>query len=458
MLVLFGLLGHNCDKQGGFMAETTALMVGNGGREHALSMELAGAVDVLWYTGANAGMEALPNAQMVPEGVSLKDVATVARFAAEQKIDLTVVGPEQPLVDGLSNHIRESGLTVFGPSQEASILESSKYAARMFMAEHDIAMPEVTFIPDATEFNPAMLPQDVSTIVIKADGLAGGKGVVLPDTREQAIQVITEMLAGQSYGGAGKDGVLIEQRCHGPEVSMFVLTDGENLHVLPFTQDHKRLEDGDKGPNTGGMGAYLMPDDMLSPRQREKLEQIAHQSVEGMRHDGVPYRGVLYVGAMLAEEYDDDPVVIEYNVRFGDPETQVLAHLMGENTFDILRSTDDRLREDLLGSGKLLGQHALTVCLAAEGYPGTPITDREIYGVDDRYAGVTIHHGGTKRADGAVYTTGGRVLYVTGRGNTLDEAASQAYDAIDVGGIGGGVHFLGMQNRTDIGWQARTTA
>lgn len=446
------------------MSETSALLVGSGGREHAIALGVAGSVDTLWYTGINAGIEAIPNAHSVPEGVGLKDVRTLSSFAVDQGVDLTIIGPEQPLVDGLSNYVRESGLVVFGPSQEASILESSKYAARAFMADHDIAMPEVKFIDDISNFDLndfSLLPEDVTKIVLKADGLAGGKGVVLPETREEAIRVIREMLSGQAFDGAGKDGVLIEQRCHGPEVSMFVVTDGENFSVLPFTQDHKRLENGDKGPNTGGMGAYLLPEDALTSRQREKLHEIAQQTIEGMQQDGIPYKGMLYVGAMLAEEYDNDPVVIEYNVRGGDPETQVLAHLLGENTFDILASTDTvgGLRQDLLTPAKMTGELALTICLAAEGYPEPQYAKgREIFGVDDEYEGVTIHHGGTKRENGIVYSTGGRVLYVTGKGKTIDEAATRAEAAIDVGGIGGGVHFLGMQNRNDIGHWVREKA
>lgn len=435
------------------MGETIALLVGAGGREHAIAEQLAPAVDRLLYIGQNAGIAQLPNAHQAPEGVDAGDLAE------HLQPDLTVIGPEKPLVEGLSDRLRDSGLNVFGPSQEAAQLEGSKLYARQFMARHDIASPEWTFAGDTAAYTlftntPHRLQKP--DYAFKADGLAGGKGVVLPEAWDEADEAALGMLSGQLFDGAGKDGILIEQRCHGPEVSMFVLSDGTNFRVLPFTQDHKRLLDSDQGPNTGGMGAYLMQPGQLTFSQEEKLHEIARQSIEGMAAEGIPYRGVLYVGTMMAEEYDGDPVVIEYNVRFGDPEAQVLMHLLGEDTFDILRSTDDTLRDDLLTSSRLLGQQALTVCLAAEGYPDSPKKGDDIYGLDETYVGVTTHHGGTKTVEQGVVTNGGRVLYITGRGETLDEAAAHAYDVIDPGGIGGGVHFPGMQYRTDIGWQART--
>jgi phosphoribosylamine--glycine ligase len=438
------------------MGETIALVVGNGGREHAIAEQLALGVDRLIYTGTNAGIEPMPNAHQAPDGVDVGDLAE------HLQPDLTVIGPEKPLVDGLSNQLREAGLTVFGPSQEAAQLEGSKLYARQFMQRHGIAAPGWQFASNLTEY--MLYTHNIQSRgphpnkVLKADGLAGGKGVVLPENWLEADELAKGMLSGELFDGAGKDGILIEERCHGPEVSMFVLSDGTNFRVLPFTQDHKRLGDGDTGPNTGGMGAYLMQPGQLTAVQEEKLHEIARQSIEGMAAEGIPYKGVLYVGTMMAEERDGDPVVIEYNVRFGDPEAQVLMHLLGEDTFDILRSTDGVLRDDLLSSSKLLGQQALTYCLAADGYPVSPRKGDAIYGLDRDYDGVTIHHGGTKRVQGSVLTNGGRVLYVTGRGETLQQAATRAKAAIDPSGIEGGVHFLGMQYRSDIGYQALGTA
>ncbi len=432
------------------MGETTALIVGGGGREHAIAEQIAPTVDRLFYMGENVGIGQLPNAHRAPSGVEAGDLA------AHIMPSLTIIGPEQPLVDGLSDQLREHGLTVFGPSQRAAELEASKYFGRVFAESHDIPTPRFDLATTAEEYIAATRQYGAATeFVLKADGLAGGKGVVLPETWEEAADVAQGMLEHGMFDGAGEDGLLVEERLHGPEVSMFVLSDGTNFRVLPFTQDHKRLGDGDIGPNTGGMGAYMMQPGQLSVRQEEKLHEIARQSIEGMAEDGTPYRGVLYVGTMMAEERDGDPVVIEYNVRFGDPEAQVLMHLTGEDTFDILRSTDGTLREDLLSSSKLLGQQALTHCIAADGYPENPRKGDDIYGLERVYDGVTIHHGGTKRReDGSVVTNGGRVLYVTGRGDTLEQAAARAKAAIDPSGIEGGVHFLGMQYRSDIGWQA----
>ena len=435
------------------MGETTALLVGAGGREHAIAEQISGAVDHLFYIGTNAGIEQLPNAHQAPEGVEAGDLAE------HLCPDLTIIGPEKPLVEGLSDRLREAGLTVFGPSQAAAELEGSKYVGRVFAEQHDILTPWFDLVTTLDEYRSAIAKYvSAADWALKADGLASGKGVVLPESREESDHVARGMLEEGIFDGAGMDGFLVEQRCHGPEVSMFVLSDGTNFRVLPFTQDHKRLLDNDEGPNTGGMGAYLMQPGQLTNRQEEKLYEIARQSIEGMAAEGMPYKGVLYVGTMMAEEYDGDPVVIEYNVRFGDPEAQVLMHLLGEDTFDILRSTDGKLRDDLLTGSRLLGHQALTVCIAADGYPDNPQKGDDIYGLDKTYEGVTIHHGGTKKLGQTVVTNGGRVLYVTGRGETLDQAAAQAYDAIDPGGIGDGVHFLGMQYRTDIGWQARTAA
>lgn len=441
------------------MTKTTALIVGNGGREHAIAEQVAGAVDTLFVTGTNAGIEAIPNAVSVPSTVDPGD------FAVAERVDLTIIGPEQPLVNGLSDQLREAGRRVFGPSQEAAQLEASKLFGRLFTDTYGIPTPRWDFVEDIEDYYQRRSRfGKAEDLVIKADGLAGGKGVVLPDNQEEADATVYGMLRGELYGGAGTGGVLIEERCHGPEVSMFVLSDGTRWGVLPFTQDHKRRNDGDTGPNTGGMGAYTIPEGtIITDRQRQKLYTIAQKSIEGMAAESVPYQGVLYVGAMLAEEYDGDPVVIEYNVRFGDPEAQVLMDLLGENTFDILASTDAQLRESLLAPAKLAGQAALTVCLATRSYPERGMSGIPISGLKHAYDGVSVYHGGTQSVmSGAGYktviTNGGRVLYVTGRGRTVDEAAQKAYAAIDpsFGGDQGGIHFAGQHYRTDIGHQVRS--
>jgi len=442
---------------------STALLVGGheagsetlkptGGREHALAEAIAVGVDTLWYTGENAGIEAIPNAQQVPAGVDL------ARFAVDHEVDLAVVGPEKPLMEGLSDQFRAEGLTVFGPSRDAAFMtEGSKIAARELMKRHGIAAPEWQSFRNWISFIDYSL-SSVHDKVIKADGLAGGKGAELVDSVEEGEAIIEAMLNGTGYDGAGKTGLLLEQRCHGPELSMFVLTDGTNISILPYTQDHKRRFDGDEGKNTGGMGAYTMTPEQLTSSQEEKLYEIAWQTIEGMAAEGVPYKGVLYVGVMLAEEYDGDPVVIEYNARFGDPEAQALMHLLGENAFDILRSTDTKLRQDLLTPAHLAGEKALSVAVVADAYPDGKSVGEPIHGLENEYEGVKIYHGGTRRLGQTVLTNGGRVLYVTGRGETVDEAAARAYAAIGTSAQSGGAYFDGYGFRSDIGWQARQAA
>lgn len=436
------------------MAGPEVLLIGNGGREHAIAEQLAPVAETLYYTNENPGIAMLDGAVSIGS-------ADPAAFALEVRPDLTIIGPEAPLIAGVANKLRVAELPVFGPSERAAQLEGSKLHARRFMARWGIPTPQWDWASTASQYRVvANQYPEASGFVLKADKPAGGKGVVLPEDREEADVTAWGMLHENLFDGAGKDFFLVEERCHGPEISMFVLTDGTNFSVLPFTQDHKRRNDGDDGKNTGGMGAYTIPDGtLLTNRQVVKLHEIAHKSVEGMAAEGIPYRGVLYVGAMLAEEYDDDPIVIEYNVRFGDPEAQVLLSLLGEDAYDILASTDTRLRQDLLTPAKLTGQLALTVCLAARSYPESGDKGTPIFGLNhtDNYDGVSIYHGGTRRDDsGNVVTNGGRVLYVTGRGETPDQASDRAYRVIDPQGVNGGVFFRGMHYRTDIGHQVRT--
>ncbi len=431
--------------------ERTALVVGSGGREHALAEQLAPTVDTLYFTGENAGIESLSNAQQVPPSEE------VAAYALAKEVDLVVIGPEQPLVDGLSDQLRAEGITVFGPSKEAAQLEASKKAGREFANRNGIPTPQwehVTSMEGYDEVVRRLGSGDViPNLVGKIDGLAGGKGVLVADTWAQLDAFARGSLSGELFGGAGKDNLLVEERLHGPEVSMFVLSDGENFSILPLTQDYKRRDEGDRGPNTGGTGALTLPDGVIvAPWQFRQMQEIARKSVKGMKAEGTPYKGVLYVGLMLAEEHGGAPVVIEYNVRFGDPEAEVLAPSLGARTFDILASTDKYLRADLLP--KKTGQMALTVCLMANEYPDGKSHGVPIYGLDREYEGVTVYHGGTARQEDQVITNGGRVLYVTGHGDTPEEAARRAYAAIGADGV----HFDNMHHRRDIGWQVLQAA
>jgi phosphoribosylamine--glycine ligase len=422
----------------------SALIIGNGGREHAIVKSLGSDVDVYIAPG-NAGTAIMPNVT----NVAPEDPIT---FAKEKNIDFAIIGPDSFIAAGLADDFRAAGIPVFGASKAAGKLESSKSFASDFMTRHGIPQPKSTTVHSVDEYSP---DTDPLSIVLKADGLALGKGVVLPETAVEAQTTLKEMLEGIGYEGAGKEGVVIQERLSGPEVSAFAITDGTNYVMLPFSQDHKRLKTGDIGPNTGGMGAYApLPESIVSPDQAAKIHDIAKKTIDGMKADGTPYQSVLYIGLMLAEQRGGDPVVIEYNARFGDPETQVMLTLLedaGVDVYELLKSTDSTLNSSLLDS-VTFNKTAITVCEAASGYPESPRKGDEIFGLDTALpAGVFIHNAGTKLDGDKTVTNGGRVLYVTAVADDIDTATANAYSVIG----DNGVHFDGMQYRTDIGKQAR---
>lgn len=430
-------------------------VVGNGGRESELGrqMALSDDVEIIYFLNGNAGTSELPGGENVP--ISPADGDNIVAFIQEHQPELTIIGPEAPLVSGVTDRLRASGMLVFGPSAEAAQLEASKAYSTEFMKENDIPQPYSVVVDNYGTALTIIGGISPDNYVIKADGLAGGKGVVLPKTIQEAKDTLRGMFLEGGYDGAGKDRVVIQERLHGPEVSVFVVSDGERFTILPFAQDHKRLLAGDKGPNTGGMGAYApLPEGMVTTVQALKIQDIAERSITGMARRGVPYQGVLYMGLMLAEERGGDPVVIEYNARFGDPETQVVLPVLsaaGVDVYDLLRSS----AEGHLNTPSLptqLGSAALTVCLAARGYPENPEKGQPVHGLETPYDGVIIHHAGTTRNGDVVETAGGRALYVTGIGETVDEAAARAYRAI------GRVGFDGMQYRDDIGHLVRSTS
>jgi phosphoribosylamine--glycine ligase len=438
------------------MSERT-LVVGSGGREHALGQALEKQTD-LYFAPGNAGTAEIGT--NLP--VAANDLEGIARAAEENDCGLVVVGPEQPLVDGIHDILQD--YAVFGPTPESARLEGSKAFAVNFMRDNRIPHPDSwvvgtdIFIADGESL---IIAKGGENLVIKADGLAGGKGAILPINSQEATTILQRMLSGKLFGEAGKK-VVIQERLHGPELSVFVISDGLHYVTLPFSQDHKRLKNNDEGPNTGGMGAYSpVPEDLISPHQQEAIDNIVHHSISGASEDGIPYKGVLYIGMMLAEERDGDPVVIEYNVRFGDPEAQVVLPLLdqaGVDTYDLFRAAaegklwPERIEDVYDKLGILVASSALTVCLAAEGYPNSPRKGDVIHGLDQHYPDVVVQHGGTSKEDNQIVTSGGRVLYVTGLGETVDEAAAKAYSAIGQDGV----HFDGMQYRTDIGHQARS--
>lgn len=434
------------------MGNINAAVVGSGGREFELGRQLGFSDEVqsVYFLDGNAGTEDLPKGENI--AIKHTSVDEVVRFADEEQLGLTIIGPEAPLVAGVADRLREKGLVVFGPNAEPAKLEASKAYATRFMEENNIPHPPAVVTHNFEDATRIVRSRQADEYVIKADGLAGGKGVVLPESYEDAEQILRKMFLKGGFDGAGKEAVLIQERFHGPEVSAFVVSDGTRFVVLPLAQDHKRLLNDDKGPNTGGMGAFSpLSAEIVSADQEQKINEIAERSIAGMSRRGTPYQGVLYVGLMLAEELGGDPVVIEYNARFGDPETQVVLPLLSEagvDVYDMLRSSAEGNLSNIT-IPKQLGNSALTVCLAAKGYPDSPEKGQDMYGLGEQYEGVILHHAGTKKEGEAIKTSGGRVLYVTGVGETVDAAAQYAYNAI------GRVGFSGMQYRTDIGHQAR---
>jgi phosphoribosylamine--glycine ligase len=419
------------------------LLLGSGGREHALAWKLAQS-RLLADGGTLYAAPGNPGIAQYAELVAL-DVTNhgeVVAFCDSRTVDFVVVGPEAPLVDGLADSLREAGLAVFGPSRAAAQLEGSKGFTK--------ALCDRAGIPTAGYAHTTSLDEAVAALdrfappyVLKADGLAAGKGVVIAETRPEAEAALADMFGG-ALGHAGAE-VVIEEFMEGEEVSFFAITDG--AMILPFgsAQDHKRVGDGDTGPNTGGMGAYS-PARVLTPDLRAQvMHRIVAPTVKTMAEEGTPYAGVLYAGLMLTE---DGPKLVEYNCRFGDPECQVLMMRLESDLGEYLLACADRSL-GALRRPKFSDDRALTVVMAAEGYPGTPAKGGAIGGIDAAEAtGAKVFHAGTALADGRLVANGGRVLNVTARGATIAEAQARAYRAVDV------IDWPDGFCRRDIGWRA----
>jgi phosphoribosylamine--glycine ligase len=438
----------------GMMAEIDVLVIGSGGREYELSRQLSGSKEVhtLYVAPGNAGTALLGKAKNIP--LQPDDVSGIVAFVSEHHVGAVIIGPDAAIAAGLGNALRAADVPTFGPTKEAGQLESSKAFAADFMQRHGIPHPQYWTAHTEQEALEIIKGKTPETYVLKADGLAAGKGVVLPETADEATATVAGMFSGQRFGGAGKSGVVIQERLHGPEVSAFAVSDGNNFVMLPFSQDHKRLKNNDTGAITGGVGAYSpLPASIVTPGQAQKINDIAKQTIQGMAEEGTPYQGVLYLGLMLAEEHGCDPVIIEYNARFGDPETQVVLPVLAAVGVDVTDLLLRAARGDVSGISMpgTIAKVALTVCLSATGYPENPKKGDEIHGLNATYKDVIIQQAGTAQSGDKIVTAGGRVLYVTGVGNTTDEAAAKAYNAIGESGI----HFSGMQYRTDIGHQAR---
>ena len=424
------------------------LLIGSGGREHALAWKMAQSplVDVVHCAPGNPGMDAVGPCF----DVGVDDIDGLVKLALQIEPDLVVIGPEAPLALGLSDILRARGFDVFGPSKEAAQLEASKAFSKARMTKYGV--PTAAY-GEFTEAAPAktFLRKMRAPYVLKADGLAAGKGVVIAETLEEADSEIDEMLSGK-FGDASAT-LVIEEFMHGEEASVFVITDGEGAIFLPAAQDHKRVGDGDTGPNTGGMGAYapapVVSEEIMSRVKRE----IAAPMLKGMAKDGMPYQGVLYIGIMVTTE---GPKVVEFNARFGDPECQVLMKgLKGDIVPAILVAATGGLKGNEEAFEALLEledfQPAATVVLAAKGYPGSYEKGTVIEGVKQAGAleGVTVFHAGTDVADGGkLIAKGGRVLNVTASGATLREAVDRAYAGVDA------INWPEGFCRRDIGWRA----
>ncbi len=418
------------------------LLLGGGGREHALAWTLrqSPAVQRLY---ALPGSDALATVAE-PIAGDPTDASRVVALAEELDIDLTVVGPEAPLAAGVADALQAAGRRVFGPSRAAARLESSKIFAKEFMARHQVPTARFAACASAAEARTA-LDKFPPPVVLKADGLAAGKGVVIAEDRAGAEAALADLFAGRLAGSAGQR-VVIEECLRGEEISLLALSDGERWALLPPAQDHKRALDGDRGPNTGGMGA-VSADELLPAALRTRIErEIVGPVLRGMAAEGHPLRGVLYCGLMLTA---DGPRVLEFNVRFGDPEAQaILVRAQGDWATALLSVAEGQLRADLL---RWSPQPAACVVLASGGYPGSFATDLPIHGLEvaSREAQVTIFHAGTALRQQHWVTRGGRVLGVTARAETLAAALEQAYAGVEP------IRFEGMQYRRDIGRRAQ---
>ena len=416
------------------------LVIGSGGREHALAWKLRQSprVDKLYCAPGSAGIRL----QAEPVDIAAGEIEKLADFAAREAVDLTVVGPEQPLVHGIADLFDSRGLKVFGPNREAARLEGSKAFAKELMLENGIPTAACEVFSDLEEAR-RYVGRD-QPCVVKADGLAAGKGVILCSGKAEAEAALDAVMGRKVFGAAG-DRVVIEELLIGEEASFMALMDGEDFLPLASSQDHKRIFDGDKGPNTGGMGAYSPAPVVDAAVHQAVVEQVLKPLAAGLRRRGLRYRGVLYAGLMITE---DGPRVLEFNCRFGDPECQpIMMRLKSDLPSLLMATAEGRLRGM---TAEWSHQTAVCVVLASAGYPGAVQTGMEISGLDalDSWSAGYAFHAGTKRQGGRWLTGGGRVLGVTALGDTIEEATREAYDGVSR------ISWEGMHYRQDIARRA----
>ncbi|KJF80076.1 phosphoribosylamine--glycine ligase [Photobacterium angustum] len=419
------------------------LIIGNGGREHALGWKVAQnpQVETVFIAPGNAGTALEPKLENVEIGV--EDIAALVEFAQNNQIGLTIVGPEAPLVIGVVDAFRAAKLPIFGPTEAAAQLEGSKAFTKDFLARHNIPTAEYQ---NFTEIEPALayLKQKGAPIVVKADGLAAGKGVIVAMTEQEAEDAVRDMLAGNAFGEAGHR-VVIEEFLDGEEASFIVMVDGKNVLPMATSQDHKRVGNGDTGPNTGGMGAYSPAPVVTKEIHDRVMKEVIYPTVEGMAAEGAPYTGFLYAGLMIMS--DGTPKVIEYNCRFGDPETQPIMLRMQSDLVELcLAAIDEKL--DTVES-KWDPRASIGVVLAAGGYPASYNKGDVISGLPQQeIAGEKVFHAGAANNNGNIVTNGGRVLCATAMGDTVLEAQQRAY------ALAKQISWDGMFHRDDIGYRA----
>jgi len=418
------------------------LILGAGGREYSIGLALSkdDNVEKIYFAPGNGATDELG------ENLDISDFSKLADFVEENDVDLTIVGPEGPLVDGVVDVFEARGLTIFGPSAKAAQLEGSKIFMKNFLARHKVptaAYIETDSLQDAYTFIETLQ----APIVVKADGLCGGKGVIIATSHDEAKKAAGEMLSGSSFGEAGTS-IVVEEFLDGYELSVFAICDGEDYVVLPAAQDHKKLLNGDKGPNTGGMGAYA-PTPLVNDEIYKKLdERVIIPTLEGMKAEGMPFKGVLFIGVMVV---DGEPIILEYNVRFGDPECEELMPLLKSPASELFyKAATNDLKNATI---KFHDKYAVGVVMASKDYPYKSSPMAEII-VDDIYHDELLENahisyaGVTRGDDGKLYASGGRVLVCVGLGDSIAQAQKRAYMLV------GQVHYVGKQCRTDIAYQA----
>lgn len=418
------------------------LVIGSGGREHALVWKIAQSklVDKIFCAPGNAGIAQ----QAECLGLKADDIGRLLDFARKEKIDLTVVGPEAALSAGIVDEFSHYGLRIFGPNKAAAGLEASKVFSKQLMAKYKVPTADFKVFTDADEAK-RYIEQFGSPCVVKADGLAAGKGVVVAKSVDEAKAAVTSMMQEKVFGDAGNK-IIVEECLIGEEASILVLTDSREVIALASAQDHKRVFDLDQGPNTGGMGAYSPAPVVTKELLKNILETIVYRTIDGLAKEGIDYRGVLYAGVMITK---DGPKALEFNVRFGDPETQAILPRLKSDLVEVMAAAAE---QKLNRIRTLDWDNRACVCVvcAAGGYPGEYAKDKEIFGLDAATAlqDVVVFHAGTKLENKKLVTSGGRVLGVTGRGNTIKEAIDTTYQAV------GKINFEGMHYRRDIGKRA----